>query len=173
MLPVANIEDQIKQNGYATVNVDNAYYYTCGFGLVGKPDVIALPIMPFGMFQVAVNKFYKGEAEVDKPFFLEEFKVSTKLMGEEPSRCKFESLEFDTIQHIMSGLMTTARKQKSKGVVMLLTPDKHNFIPNEKLSVIQFDIDEAIVKLAKAVHADLDTKINEAQKLLKMMGVKV
>ena len=167
------IEEKVKKDGYAVINVDNTYFYTVGMGNVGKPDIIALPMFPESLFQAVANLHYRGECTTDTPFFLDLFKVKTALMGEEPTRVVLRSLDFDTIQHLMTGLMTNVRKFKTRGVVCLLGPDKHNFLPNEPESLIQFDLDEKLVELAQAVHQEVDKNCNEAIRLLRSLGVSV
>ena len=167
------IEEKVNKDGYAVINVDNAYYYTVGMGNVGRPDLIALPMFPESLFQAVANLHYRGECSIDTPFFLDLFKVKTVLMGEEPTRVVLRSLEFDTIQHLMTGLTANLRKFKNRGVVCVLGPDKHNFLPNEPESIIKFDVDEKLIELAQAVHQEVDKNCNEAIKLLKSLGVSV
>lgn len=164
------IKKMIDQNGYAVVNVQDVYFYTVGMGSKGKKDLIGVKYFPKGLFDLVANRWYHDEIKPNVGFFVEEFNLPSS--GNEPSRCKLLSLTLATCATIQEALAAPSRDFDSEGFLYVAGPDANNYLVGEENCSFKFTAEEHINKLVEAVKTDLDKALNEAQKVLRDLGIK-
>ena len=165
-----DIQKTIEKNGYAVVNVQDVYFYTVGMASKGKKDLFGIKYYPKGLFELAASKWFHGEVKENTGFFVEEFILSSS--GNEPSRCKLISLTLATSSIIQDTLASVSRNFKTEGFLYVAGPDANNYLVEEEDCSFKFTAEDHIHKLVQAVKTDLDTALNEAQKILRDLGVK-
>ena len=157
-----NILSQVEQNGYATVNVDNLYYYTVGLSKQGKQELIGFALYPFGLFQMAASLHHETTIAPNVAFTIPEFKVPG--LGLEPARCKLSYLKIDTNAMIKQDLVGTFEGFEPLGYQLLLGPDLDNQVANEPDSLVHYDPDEFVMLFIAAVKTDLENANKNSEK---------
>lgn len=164
------IQKMIAENGYAVVSVQDVYFYTVGMASKGKKDLIGIKYFPKGLFDLVANRWYHDEVKTNVGFFVEEYLLPSS--GNEPSRCKLLPLTLATCATIQEALAVPSRDFDSEGFLYVAGPDANNYLVGEEECSFKFTAEEHINKLVEAVKADLDKALNEAQKVLRDLGVK-
>lgn len=144
------IEDSVAAAGYATVEVNQTYYYTIGFGKQGKPDLFALAVFPFSFFQCVAQDYANGKLKVDETNVIEEFKIPG--FGLEPSVVRLQHLSLGSSTIVAEQLSTGSSWYPSFGSLFVLGPDSDNILMNTEGSGLQADPDIVIQTLAKSLN---------------------
>lgn len=136
------IQKLIDETGYAAVNADGRYYHTVGMGLKGKPDLFALPHIPFELFQCVVQDYFNGNLLPETIGSIPEFKIPG--FGLEPAMVKLTSLNLDAAVTMRTYLAIPLQSYRFVGMLLVLGPDANNWHANHPQSVIQYDPDRAV-----------------------------
>lgn len=161
------LKKQIESTGYAVINVNDTYYYTVGFGLQHRFDLIGFPHYPFSLFQIAASLHSKRMLEVGKTFLVNEIKVPG--LGMEPSRCKLAPLDINVNGLVLDFLAKVNKDYNPIGFGLVLGPDKDNITANDPGSLIQFNINGMVRDFVGGVKTDIETAVSDAKKILSLL----
>ena len=163
-----HIEKQVKEQGYSVVNINDVYFYTVGFGLKGKQDLIGFGHYPISLFQIAASLHNESALVPNKVFLIPEIKVPG--LGLEPARCKTTSLTITSNSLVLDFLAKADKDFNPLGFLLLMGPDKDNIVANDTGSLIQYDANKLICDFVSGVKFDVDEAIAAAKKVLSNYG---
>lgn len=163
-----HITAQVKEQGYAVVNMNDVYFYTVGFGLQGKQDLIGFGHYPASLFQIAASLHHEKVLIPNTVFLIQEIKVPG--LGMEPARCKISSLPIVTNGLVLDFLAKAGKEFNPLGFQLIMGPDKDNIVANDPGSLVQYDINKLIYDFVSGVKFDVDKAIADAKKVLSSYG---
>lgn len=155
---VNKLQKDIQTQGYGVIK-GSKWYFTTGFGLKDKPDLIAPATFPFSVFQTIVSKYASGELHDLGKFFLSEFMINTESMGKEPSRYEIRSIDDkDSVtfnEQLTSGLMVCDFKKFS----IVQGPDDDNRLYGETDCRFEKSSEALLLDLIFLMHEENNLKI--------------
>jgi hypothetical protein len=144
---MSEVGKQVGAHGYSTLCVKDKFYYTAGFGIANRPDLFALSLAPFSVFQLVAGMYHRNEIEENKPFLVPEFKI--RANGLEPARVKLQRLSPEDDAFVRSKFATMTNYFTPNGILVVHFPDNNNRLYGEEPYLIKRSPMELLQDLLK------------------------
>ena len=162
------IAKEIAEQGFSTV-VAKHYYYTVGFGKSGRKDLIMPAVVPVQLFRLIAGLHYNNELNTHSggKFMVEEFKINSPSMGEEPIRCQLVEIE-DQRHHAIFKETLTGEYMDGYDFVgfdIIQNPDNDNRLFGEKDCILEMKSEAILLGTVFAINEHLEKEEAEQKRV--------